>query len=142
MLAAAELREAAPVQGPVAQVTSNACSACKLATQVLEGLSRLHRCTSSWNPFYHNFPEQPAVAGYTHTATLTKLKPSTQYYYIFGDALYEFSGERSFRTAPAVGSNATLHVLVNADMVRPTCLRPLSMRGSQPCLAMSTDFLS
>ena len=57
-------------------------------------------------------------AGYIHTATLTKLKPSTQYYYTYGDALFEFSQEYSFRTAPAVGSDATLHMLVNADMVR------------------------
>ena len=76
-------------------------------------------------------------AGYTHTATLTKLQPSRQYYYIYGDALLrEFSSEHSFRTTPAVGSDATLHLLVNADMVRTLLCQtdesPEATEGSRP----------
>ena len=76
-----------------------------------------------------------SCAGYIHTATLTKLKPSTQYYYTYGDALFEFSQEHLFRTAPAVGSDATLHMLVNADMVR-LCLRSNTiLLACQACIA-------
>ena len=83
--------------------------------------------------FYQLRPTiEPAVSSLAYTAMRTELAqllagcPAAKQAALssgsaacrYGDAVAGFAPEQSFRTPPAVGSDATLHVLINADMVR------------------------
>ncbi len=55
--------------------------------------------------------------GSLHRATLTSLKPSTRYYYVYGDPSFgPLSAEHTFLTAPPVGINSTIQFLAIADL--------------------------
>lgn len=55
--------------------------------------------------------------GSLHRATLTSLKPSTRYYYVYGDPSFgPLSAEHTFLTAPPVGINSTIKFLAIADL--------------------------
>ncbi|KAK9807716.1 hypothetical protein WJX72_007062 [[Myrmecia] bisecta] len=61
--------------------------------------------TSGWYP-----------PGQNHYAVMTGLKPLTRYYYVVGDEAYGYSAEYSFLSAPVVGPNTAVDIVIMADI--------------------------